>query len=569
MKLETLLFVPPERRGKRGPTRGRRLTSFGAAYVRLQMAQKRMGFHGLAELLGCSVEHAKNVTRGVGGITKDGCRRLCEALVSPFNAPHAPLSPAQLSVYDQMIFAPLLSFGAEAPTAPPTLHVSFDKLVFCAKLAHRERLLRHVSLLDACPETRGPSFFLIGSRGPVKAFWERSKMDNKRKIKPWKRYLPFWRTANLKAFVEGEWCVIAKLSIDPFRKRCEDHRGKRGAHLEMDTPCDCDAHGVRCPADHFEYIPPPYVSCRECDDLTDAQPNIRFEVTGLGCTLGLHTWLGASDFTPFVDRETITVSELHVAVDMAAPAHSLLPFQRKPDGNRGFRKVVPRSNDLDSIGHSWGSSSRGFSASFYDKSRLVFDVQHKMREAVAIMPSHAEGAEPWTRIEFRFRPVKLGFDPTPDGLPWEKLLDRIGTFLAADLRHLQGATPLTDLVWRARQLGFIARTPSATRKAPRKHKEQEKRNDKSKRRRAPKPAINHFGPWVASQIRQAGMSRKAAESAASILHAAVLEELVRLSERSGIDLRGAVESEVPRLRHELAMCVGVQSNFDWSDEHAA
>ncbi len=544
MKSETLVRRKPLRKGKRGRARERRLSSFEACYVRLRMAIEFIGFTGIRDLTGLSESQVKNVLRCERGLRAEERVRLFAGVVSPFDAPSAPLSPSQLTWYERIFYAPLLSCGAAAPPTPPAAHVAFDKLVLSAKLASRERLCSHLPLFDANPGTKSPHFFLSTPHGPVRAFWQRSKADY---IEPCKRYLRFKRTLNLKAFVEGDWRTIAKLSIDPFRKRCKAHTGKRGPHLNI--PCDCAERGKRCPADHFEYNRPNNYGCSVCFALTGAQPNIRFEVTGLGCTLGLHTWLGQSVFAPFVDRETITVAELHVAVDVAAPADCLLPFQRKLDENRGFQTVVGHANDLDNIGLSWGSSSRPFSVAFYDKSRQVLDFKHKMLQTVAIIPSHASGAEPIARIEFRFRPVQRDLDPTPECVLSERLLDLIDTFRVADLRHVRGATPIAELLCRARQLGFVARPPKF--KLPIIWRSPVSSDDLSK---------IHFGPWLIARLHDAGY-RKTVEKAAPILHDAVYAELIRLSEQSGIDLRAIVEESIPRLRAELNACVGIESEL--------
>ena len=546
------------RKRKRGRPPERRLTGFEAAYLRLRMAIQSVGFLGVRDLTGLVESQVKNVLRCDRGLRTKQRKRVFDALVSPFNDQSPTLSPTQLTWYDRITYASLLSSGAAAPTTAPAAHASFDKLVLIAKLAHRERLVRHLPLLYAKPGAMSQDFFLPTSRGPVRAFWERSKADY---MKPWKRYLRFKRTLNLKAFVEGHWCTIAKLSIDPFRKRCSEHKGKRGPHFNI--PCDCALHGQRCPPDHFEYERPDNYGCGDCDALTRAQPTLRFEVTGLGCTLGLHTSLGQSHFAPFVDRETITVSELHLAIDLHAPAACLLPFQRKLDKNRGFQTVLSHTNDLDCIGLAWGSSSRPFSVAFYDKAGQVFDFKHKMLPTVALLPDHASDTQPTTRIEFRFRPVRSDLDPTPEGVLSDKLLDLIDTFLVADLRLLEGATPLAELLCRARQLGFIARQPKF--KLPIVWRAPVSSDDLRK---------IHFGPWLIAQLHNSGMYRKSVEKAASILHGAVLDELMRLSTVSGLDLRATVEAALPRLQAELNACVGVETEssslpFDEPDSWAA
>jgi hypothetical protein len=545
MKSETLVGSQPRQSRKRGPSPKRRLKEFEAAYLRLRMGVKSTGFSALAESTGLSPSQLKNVLGRVRGMAEERRRRMLEALVSPVHDNSPTLSPTQLTWYERIFYAPLLSSGAAAPPTPPAAHVAFDKILLTAKLAYRERLCSHLPLFDAEPGTKSAHFFLSTPHGPVRAFWERSKADY---IEPWKRYLRFWRTLNLNAFVEGHWCTIAKLSIEPFRKRCKEHTGKRGPHLNV--PCDCEEHGERCPAEHFEYDRPDNYGCLECASLTRSQPNVRFEVTGLGCQLGLHTSLGPSLFAPFVDRETITVAELHIAVDISAPADCLLPFQRKLDGNRGFRTVVGHTNDLDSIGLSWGSSSCEFAVSFYDKSRQVSDFKHKVLQTVAILPDHASDTQPTTRIEFRFRPVRSDLDPTPEGVLSDKLLDLIDTFLVADLRLLEGATPLAELLCRARQLGFIARQPKF--KLPIVWRAPVSSDDLRK---------IHFGPWLIARLHDAGMHRKTVEKAAPILHDAVYAELIRLSEQSGIDLRAIVEESIPRLRAELNACVGIESEL--------
>jgi hypothetical protein len=522
------------------------------------MAIEFIGFTGIRDLTGLSESQVKNVLRCERGLRAEERVRLFEGVVSPFDAPSAPLSPSQLTWYERHFYAPLLSSGAAASTTPPAAHVAFDKLVLIAKLASRERLCSHLPLFDANPGTKSAHFFLSTPHGPVRAFWQRSKADY---VEPCKRYLRFKRTLNLKAFVEGHWCTITKLSIDPFRKRCKAHQGTRGPHL--DIPGDCEEHGERCPAEHFEYDRPNNYGCSDCFALTESQPNIRFEVTGLGCTLGLHTWLGQSVFAPFVDRETITVAELHVAVDVAAPADCLLPFQHKLDGNRGFRTVVGHTNDLDSIGLSWGSSARGFSVVYYDKKQHVQDASLGFCKGAAILPHHAREAKHTARVEFRFRPPLDDLDPTPEAVLSADLLDLIDTFRVANLQHLEGATPLADLVCRARRLGFCARKPVF-------------KNMHEWRAPAHSQDLRgvHFGPWLIARLRDARMHRKSAQQAACVLHEATHGTLLRLSERSGIDLMAIVEQAFPRLQAELNACVGIataseQSTLTGTDSWAA
>lgn len=190
------------------------------------------------------------------------------------------------------------------------------------------------------PGAHSARFHLETRQGHAWAFWERSKADY---MEPSKRNLRFHRTVNLIIPVRGAERTIAKLSIEPFRKRCKEHQGTRGPHLN--TPCDCAAHGERYPSDHFEYVPPHFVSCRDCDALSEAQPTVRFEVTGLGCMLGLHTWLAQTIVVPFVDRATVKVSELHLAVAIDASARCILPFQRL-SGGRSRRQTRPGLQSL-------------------------------------------------------------------------------------------------------------------------------------------------------------------------------------------------------------------------------
>jgi len=51
------------------------------------------------------------------------------------------------------------------------------------------------------------------------------------------------------------------------------------------------------------------------------------------------------------------------------------------------------------------------------------------------------------------------------------------------------------------------------------------------------PLKEHFGPWLVARLRESGMYRKSVEKCASILHGAVLDELMRLSAVSGLELR--------------------------------
>jgi hypothetical protein len=544
MEPETFVRPRTKKARRRGPAPNTRLAPFEAAYVRLRMALSSLGFSGAYDVTGLRKSQFKNVLRRERGLRAEERARLFDALVSPFNASSGTFSPSQLNRHEQHVYAPLLSAGAAARTTAPTAHVSIDKLRLIGKLKCRRALLRYVPVLDEDPETKSAEFLLPTSYGPVRAFWERSKMDDTRNVKPWKRNLHFWHNLNLKAVVEGRRCTITKLSIDPFRKRCKEHTGKRGPHLNI--PCDCAEHGERCPADHFEYNRPNNYGCVECASLTRSQPNFRFEVTGLGCQLGLLGWLGQSYFAPFVDPETITVAELHLAVDIAAPAACLLPFQRKLDGNRGFRTVVSHANDLDSIGLSWGSSARGFSVVYYDKKQHVQDASLGFCKGAAILPHHAREAKHTARVEFRFRPPLDDLDPTPEGVLSADLLELIGTFLVADLQHLEGATPLADLVCRARRLGFCARKPVF-------------KNMDEWRTPAHSQDLRgvHFGPWLIARLRDARMHRKSAQQAACVLHEATHGTLLRLSERSGIDPMAIVEQAFPRIQAELNACVGI------------
>jgi hypothetical protein len=235
-------------------------------------------------------------------------------------------------------------------------------------------------------------------------------------------------------------------------------------------------------------------------------------------------------------------------VDIAAPAACLLPFQRRLDGNRGFRTVVSHTNDLDSIGLSWGSSARGFSVVYYDKKQHVQDASLGFCKGAAILPHHAREAKHTARVEFRFRPPLDDLDPTPEGVLSERLLDQIDTFRVADLRHVRGATPIAELLCRARQLGFIARQPKF--KLPIVWRAPVCSDDLRK---------IHFGPWLIARLHDAGLYRKSVEKAVSVLHKAVHDELMRLSAVSNIDVRASVEAALPRLQAELDACLGVEA----------
>jgi hypothetical protein len=554
MEPETFERPRTKKARRRGPAPNTRLTPLEAAYVRLRMAVESLGFADVGALTGASLSHVKNVLRCERGLPSKKRRKVFEALVSPFDTLSPTLSPSQLTWFERLPYLPLLSAGAAATTTAPAAYVSIDKLLLIARLTDRSGLLRHAPFVKPKRGSKSTHFLLSTVDGPKRAIWQRSKADY---MHPCKRYLRFHRTVNLNVMVVDQIHTVAKLSIDPFRKRCEAHQGKRVRHF--DIPCDCEEHGERCPADHFEYDRPNNFGCSDCAALTETQPNIRFEVTGFGCQLGLHTSLGPSLFAPFVDPETITVAELHLAVDVNAPTGSLLPFQRKLDRNRGFRNVVAHWNEFGDIGLSFGSSSGMWSVAFYNKKAQVWAAWLGERPGAGIKPRHTRHWTDTARIELRVRPPRLGFDPTPQGVLSHDLLDRIATFLVADLRHVQGVTPLSDLACRARQMGFIARSPLSKAAT----------QSKTKGSSNATPA-DHFGPWLAAQLRKLGMRRKSFEQAVSVLHGTVLDELVRLSIVSGIDLRAIVEESIPRLQSELDACIAIETgSHDETDSWAA
>ena len=231
------------------------MNKFDAAYARLCMARKSLDFSDVAEALGCRDSHAKNVLRRARGLTPEQRHQVLYTVASPFTATSSTLGRTQLTWFERLPYGPLLSSSAPALTEVPRSHVSFDKIVWIAKLADRERLRHDLPLFDVDakkePEAKSPHFQLDTWWGPVWAFWQRSKSDS---IKPSERHSRFHRSMNLKILLLGEERTVAKLSIDPFRKRCKAHQAERGPHL--DIPCNRAALEKQCPAAHFEYIPP-------------------------------------------------------------------------------------------------------------------------------------------------------------------------------------------------------------------------------------------------------------------------------------------------------------------------
>ena len=255
-------------------------------------------------------------------------------------------------------------------------------------------------------------------------------------------------------------------------------------------------------------------------------------------------------------RETVDVGELHIAIDIDAPASCLLPFQPKQGENRGFRTAHAYWNDPMNVGLALGAGP--FSVSSYDKKQEVQDAKFGVCDGAGIEPKHMLTWKHAARIEIRVRPQQIDLDAAPQKVFSEDLLDRIRALFVADLRHLEGATPLADLVCLARRQGFIARSPipkrSAGRKAP-------KRSDDLH--------LLHFGPWLVERLRAAGMKRKSIEKIVPVLHSAVSDALMRLSEKTPIDLCAIVEAALPRLQAELSACLETRSSSDRAHEHHA
>lgn len=481
----------------------------------LAIARKKLTISDAFGALGRTRSHAGNVLKGLRGIDDEELHQLGRLLGSPDSDSCRRISEDQYAWLDRLRYEALLP-QTPKPACAPQAHTAIDRLVINGKLVRLEEFFGRFPMLLASSGTSGPGFRLRTSRGTYWAFVEH---QTPYWCRDGKRFQPYETTVLLKAYIDGPPVTLARLD-----------QGPRGYRMRPGR--------------------------------------VRLEITGLACTLGLAASLCQYLFSPFVHPDSVELSEIHLAVDIAAPSRFLMAFQADRSGPGILRKHQRHLNDLCNVGFEIGAGAGGFSLLKYDKRERVaasklydprFDlslVSRKPRGRAAFVPGYAENWPDVTRCEGRFRPPKLGLRGDPRTvLP--RLLGRLQTVHVADLRCHEGPTLGSVLACDARFDGFVPQPPKL---------------ETVLRKQAETPdepgcfPVHNHGEHCLATLLKLDVKPDWAEEAAQTLHAETRAELLRMSRRSGINLRAIVEEALPRLLGELDACLivelSVQAQWD-------
>lgn len=311
---------------------------------------------------------------------------------------------------------------------PPRAHVVIDRLVLRARFKSEHHHREFASRVRDPRSTHGNRFVpvsipsmddrddLVATAGPADMEF----------VDPRRRHLRYHRIVDIKSST----ALLAKIAWRPFRSRCRDHR-----MLPL-RPFDCTCRpSTRAPTKGLRCVGCYRANwCDRCERLSQAQLDIKIDVTGAACHQQLETGVLRSLFLPFVDPVSIEIIEIHVAVDIERPMSSLLLL---PPMSTRTKRTSVRTSIL--AGHYWSVSQevrrKGFSVVLYDK----FTQERDRAESFPRRdrPRHMDGWEYATRCEFRLRPKDRRAIAGGDA-PWAKeLMEHIAAWSIADLTSIE------------------------------------------------------------------------------------------------------------------------------------
>ncbi len=534
-------------------------------------ASKGLSDRDVAERLGWRRVQVSKVLSGHRGVDGQGLDALRQALVSPISKAPLPLSPTALGAawlhHDWPFLAALCLPHSERLTdAEPHLHVDGFVLVGHAPRLRRAEdafvhLLPLLNLAD--PATTQPVAFL--EHGGRRFYVRNSLTDRVPREK--RRYNRYARTIEVVTPAGGDYHVVACIRIGRARNPCSRHQPVRGVKPPAQDPARRQRH-PRCP---------------DCEARTRAQ-DLRLEIKGAGCQLGLLHALVPKLFGDFVAPDSIKVTSVDLALDLAVPYRALVLFEQVRDRASAQRRVWTHWDyDIETTGMYAGTRTSPVQICAYDKTKELRCDLHSFYPGAGQFMESTSGQEGWpapglshkrlpdsmrgrpfvARVEFRFRVNKLKIDGSPTGI-FSRLPKIWNRFALADIRdadvldwrvvlaafaHTHGASGLAPTPARLRRIDILrARRDEAGRVSDRDTYE---KYDGTPDSGVGSGKANQTSASDCIALRLRWMRARKPFVLAAALHDEMFWVLKELASRSGFDLGQAVESQLSRVQAEL------------------